>query len=127
MAPVAPEWRRYDAAASAHPADLGTRMHRLAARWLPTVRIQHPWPDDRFRARTQGRSPVALAAHAGICAGGRRQRRSLPRSTRRRRPKRTHLPLRRGRREPLRAPSDVGERRPTTCHGRGLPAICIGA
>ena len=34
------------------------RMHRLAARWLPTVRIQHPWPDDRFRARTQGRSPV---------------------------------------------------------------------
>ena len=34
------------------------RMYRLAARWLPTVRIQHPWPDDRFRARTQGRSPV---------------------------------------------------------------------
>jgi RNA-directed DNA polymerase len=34
------------------------RMHRLARRWLPTVRIMHPWPDVRFDARTQGRSPV---------------------------------------------------------------------
>jgi RNA-directed DNA polymerase len=34
------------------------RMSRLAARWLPPARILHPWPDDRFAARTQGRSPV---------------------------------------------------------------------
>ncbi len=34
------------------------RMRRLAARWLPTPRIQHPWPTARFDARTQGRSPV---------------------------------------------------------------------
>jgi RNA-directed DNA polymerase len=34
------------------------RMHRLAQRWLPPVRIQHPWPDARFDATTQGRSPV---------------------------------------------------------------------
>ncbi|MGZ4286935.1 MAG: group II intron reverse transcriptase/maturase [Solirubrobacteraceae bacterium] len=34
------------------------RMHRLAERWLPPVRILHPWPNDRFDARTQGRSPV---------------------------------------------------------------------
>jgi RNA-directed DNA polymerase len=34
------------------------RMWRLAARWLPTPRIQHPWPDARFDAKTQGRSPV---------------------------------------------------------------------
>jgi RNA-directed DNA polymerase len=34
------------------------RMDRLAARWLPPARIQHPWPDQRFDARTQGRSPV---------------------------------------------------------------------
>jgi group II intron reverse transcriptase/maturase len=34
------------------------RMHRLAERWLPRVRILHPWPNDRFDARTQGRSPV---------------------------------------------------------------------
>ena len=34
------------------------RMNRLVVRWLPRVRIMHPWPDDRFDARTQGRSPV---------------------------------------------------------------------
>ncbi len=34
------------------------RMNRLVVRWLPGVRILHPWPDDRFDARTQGRSPV---------------------------------------------------------------------
>ncbi len=34
------------------------RMDRLTKRWLPTVRITHPWPDARFDARTQGRSPV---------------------------------------------------------------------
>jgi RNA-directed DNA polymerase len=34
------------------------RMTRLAARWLPHLRILHPWPTVRFDARTQGRSPV---------------------------------------------------------------------
>jgi RNA-directed DNA polymerase len=34
------------------------RMRRIADRWLPRVRIQHPWPTARFDARTQGRSPV---------------------------------------------------------------------
>jgi RNA-directed DNA polymerase len=34
------------------------RMRRLAAHWLPIPRILHPWPDVRFDARTQGRSPV---------------------------------------------------------------------
>jgi RNA-directed DNA polymerase len=34
------------------------RMNRLLTRWLPTVRITHPWPNVRFDARTQGRSPV---------------------------------------------------------------------
>jgi hypothetical protein len=34
------------------------RMGRLAAHWLPIPRILHPWPDVRFDARTQGRSPV---------------------------------------------------------------------
>ena len=34
------------------------RMHRLADRWLPQPRILHPWPNARFDARTQGRSPV---------------------------------------------------------------------
>jgi group II intron reverse transcriptase/maturase len=34
------------------------RMNRLAKRWLPPVRITHPWPSVRFDARTRGRSPV---------------------------------------------------------------------
>jgi len=34
------------------------RMHHLEARWLPPTRILHPWPDERFAAKTQGRSPV---------------------------------------------------------------------
>jgi RNA-directed DNA polymerase len=34
------------------------RMYRLAARWLPQPRILHPWPNTRFDAITQGRSPV---------------------------------------------------------------------
>ncbi len=34
------------------------RMRRHAERWLPPVRITHPWPDERFNARTQVRSPV---------------------------------------------------------------------
>lgn len=34
------------------------RMTRLADRWLPPARIQHPWPDERFYAKTRGGSPV---------------------------------------------------------------------
>jgi len=34
------------------------RMTRLEARWLPPARILHPWPEQRFDAKTQGRSPV---------------------------------------------------------------------
>jgi RNA-directed DNA polymerase len=34
------------------------RMDRLATRWLPPARVVHPFPDARFRVRTQGRSPV---------------------------------------------------------------------
>jgi RNA-directed DNA polymerase len=34
------------------------RMGRLEARWIPPAKIMHPWPNVRFDARTQGRSPV---------------------------------------------------------------------
>jgi RNA-directed DNA polymerase len=34
------------------------RMGCLADRWLPQPKILHPWPEQRFAARTQGRSPV---------------------------------------------------------------------
>lgn len=32
------------------------RMHRLQSRWIPTVRWYHPWPDERFDARIQGKN-----------------------------------------------------------------------
>lgn len=34
------------------------RMHRLDEQWIPKVRILHPWPEQRFDVRTQGRSRV---------------------------------------------------------------------
>jgi group II intron reverse transcriptase/maturase len=34
------------------------RMSRLEARWIPPAKITHPWPNVRFDAKTQGRSPV---------------------------------------------------------------------
>jgi hypothetical protein len=60
------------------------RMGRLAASWLPTPRICHPYPEQRLAryyprqeypeqrlARYYPRQePSALAAHAGICGGG---------------------------------------------------------
>jgi RNA-directed DNA polymerase len=54
------------------------RMNRIAARWLPPVRVRHPWPQQRFDVKHPRQEPSALAAHAGICAGGRPQGRSLP-------------------------------------------------
>jgi len=35
------------------------RMRRLRDQWLPWPQIAHPWPEARFDARTQGRSPVS--------------------------------------------------------------------
>jgi len=34
------------------------RFNRIAARWLPAPRITHPWPSQRLRVPTRGRSPV---------------------------------------------------------------------
>jgi RNA-directed DNA polymerase len=34
------------------------RMDRLATKWLPPARVQHPFPAQRFAVRTRGRSPV---------------------------------------------------------------------
>ena len=34
------------------------RMSALAARGIPSVRILHPWPDERFDVTTRGKSPV---------------------------------------------------------------------
>lgn len=32
------------------------RMTRLQSRWLPEVRLYHPWPEERFDARIQGKN-----------------------------------------------------------------------
>jgi len=34
------------------------RMMRIAARWLPSPKLRHPYPDWRFDVMTRGRSPV---------------------------------------------------------------------
>lgn len=34
------------------------RMRRLANQWIPSARILHPYPWDRFKDRTRGRSRV---------------------------------------------------------------------
>jgi group II intron reverse transcriptase/maturase len=36
----------------------GERMNRLSARWLPPVHVLHPYPEQRLRVMTRGRSPV---------------------------------------------------------------------
>ncbi len=36
----------------------GQRMNRLADRWLPAMRTLHPYPEQRLRVNTRGRSPV---------------------------------------------------------------------
>ena len=51
-------WRRHLCQRSQRHRLNWRRMTRLADRWLPPARVQHPWPDQRFRARTRGGSPV---------------------------------------------------------------------
>ncbi len=62
------------------------RMRRIHKRWLPPVRVLHPFPEARFAAMHPRQEPSAVIPHAGICAGGRPQGRSLPRPWSWRRP-----------------------------------------
>jgi RNA-directed DNA polymerase len=55
---VTRHWRRALGRRGQRARVAWARMARLVARWLPIPRILHPWPDVRFDARTQGRSPV---------------------------------------------------------------------
>lgn len=43
-------WRRHLCQRSQRHRLNWRRMTRLADRWLPPAKIQHPWPEDRFRA-----------------------------------------------------------------------------
>jgi RNA-directed DNA polymerase len=51
-------WRRALSRRSQKGHITWQRIQRYAQRWLPQPRILHPWPDARFDARTQGKSPV---------------------------------------------------------------------
>jgi len=55
------------------------RMYRLAARWLPPAHIPASLPGGALRRQNLRQEPSAVVPHAGICAGGRPQGRSLPR------------------------------------------------
>ena len=62
----------------AHPPDVGT--HAPPRQTLATHRPHQASLAERaLRRQNPSQEPSALDAHAGICAGGRRQRRSLPR------------------------------------------------
>lgn len=46
------------------------RFNGFLDRYIPKARVLHPWPEARFRVRHSRREPCAIAAPAGICAGG---------------------------------------------------------
>ena len=53
------QWRRSLSRRSQRAYVTWERMDRIASKWLPPVRILHPWPEARFDATTRGRSPVS--------------------------------------------------------------------
>lgn len=65
-------WRRSLRRRSQKDDTTWARMTRLAADWLPSARVLHPWPVARFTANHPRQEPGARIAHAGICAGGAR-------------------------------------------------------
>ena len=48
------------------------RMQRLAARWLPPVRVCHPHPLTRFHVQHPRWEPDAVVPHVRFCGGGAR-------------------------------------------------------
>lgn len=51
-------WQRSLSRRSQKGAVTWKRMQRYVDRWIPAVRIYHPYPQERFGVMTQGRSPV---------------------------------------------------------------------
>jgi len=51
-------WRRALRRRSQRDRTNWERVNRLAERWLPRAHIQHPWPTERFDAKTRGGSRV---------------------------------------------------------------------
>jgi len=69
---VADLWRRTLRRRGQKGAVTWERMTVLANRWLPTPRIIHPWPEQRFAVKHSKWEPGAGIPPAGICAGGTR-------------------------------------------------------
>jgi len=55
---VTGHWRRALRRRSQKDRTDWERVTRPAERWLPKARVQRPWPNDRFDAKTRGGSPV---------------------------------------------------------------------
>ena len=55
---VTRQWQRSLSRRSQKGAVTWKRMQRDVSRWIPAVRISHPYPQERFGVMTQGRSPV---------------------------------------------------------------------
>ncbi len=55
---VTRQWQRSLSRRSQKGAVTWKRMQRYVSRWIPAVRIYHPYPQERFGVMTQGRSPV---------------------------------------------------------------------
>lgn len=64
-------WRRMLQRRSQRHTLSWERFSRLVKRYLPSVRITHPYPDARFRVHHPRQEPCAVMPLAGICAGGR--------------------------------------------------------
>jgi hypothetical protein len=45
------------------------RMERLEERWFPPVQWRHPFPEERFVARSKARTGCGSAARPDLCGG----------------------------------------------------------
>ena len=66
-------WRRTLRRRSQKDRTAWMRIVKLADDWLPTPRILHPWPNQRFAAKYPRWEPYAGKPHVRICAGGAQQ------------------------------------------------------
>lgn len=67
---VMQKWQRVLRRRSQKDRTAWARMNQLAERWLPAVKLLHPWPEARFSVKHSRWEPSARVAPARICAGG---------------------------------------------------------
>jgi hypothetical protein len=74
-------WRRALQRRSQKGRMTTARMRPLVERWLPRVRIVHPYPSVRLGLKDLRQEPSAVALRARIRAGGAGKPASLPQTT----------------------------------------------